>query len=228
MSNLTYRRGQAEWALWRYFTLGRGGAGDGPASAFKARIKKLLDLDREQAGAPLRVKGRAFSEPGDHAWRHDAAFEPFDVFCLALALDLIDAGFLQAEAVACLRHARTELRREFNWIIKHYPAPTRARRLAKAYPKLPAYMDGRNSIADTQVFIVLAKRAITEALLDRRLSGGPVLLEPRFARGRQALLQTMSLSPSKHSVLVLEFAGAAKLIEAFLEQAPRITRARKT
>lgn len=227
MSNLTYRRGQAEWALWRYFTMGSGGAGDGPAPAFKARIKKLLDLDREQAGAPLLVEGRAFSKDGDHPWRHDAAFEPFDVFCLALALDLVDAGYLQADAVSCLRHARRELLQEFKRISKHYPAPARARRLAKDHPRLPAYRDGRNSIADTQVFMVLAKRTITEALLDRRLRSAPVVFEPSFARGRQALLEIMSLSPSKRSVLVLEFAGAAKLIEAFLERAPRITRARK-
>ena len=46
MSNVTYRRGQVEWALWRAFTLARS-PGEGPPPIFKTRIKRLLDLDRD-------------------------------------------------------------------------------------------------------------------------------------------------------------------------------------
>ena len=46
MSNVTYRRGQVEWALWRAFTLARS-SGEGPPPIFRTRIKRLLDLDRD-------------------------------------------------------------------------------------------------------------------------------------------------------------------------------------
>ncbi|HRO03280.1 MAG TPA: hypothetical protein PLS69_06715 [Terricaulis sp.] len=228
MSNITYRRGQAEWALWRLFTMGRGPLPEDPPHAFKARIKKLLDLDREQAGASIATPGRAFGDTKAKTQARDAAFEAFDVFCLALALDLVDAGYLQAEAVAVLRCSRLELRKEFHRISKLHPPPSRARSLSKDYPKLPNYVDGAAEIADAQVFLILSKRTVAEALPSLRGAPHSVVLAPRLVRGRTALMRAMSLSFSKRSELVLEIAGAAKLIEGFLIRAPLITRARKT
>ncbi len=46
MSNAdSYRRGQVEWALWRFFLQGRQ-AGTKPPKVFLTRIKRLLELDR--------------------------------------------------------------------------------------------------------------------------------------------------------------------------------------
>lgn len=225
MSNITYRRGQAEWALWQ---LARSGRSHAPASIpaeFLARIKKLLDLDRGHARKELKSKVQAFVDTGRGRSSRDAEFESFDVFCLAIALDLVDAGLLQTEAIHLIRECRAELQDEFEWIIEHYPPATRAPRLAKDYPDLPSYEDKGSRIADTSVFMITRKMALTETLAKN--IDEPAIVAPRFADGRIALAETLSLSPLVRSVLVIEIAGTAKLIEAFLARAPRITRARK-
>ena len=55
MSNLIYKRGQIEWALWRSFRP-LGSRDDGPPPIFKTRIKRLLDLDRELDVSQVAVK----------------------------------------------------------------------------------------------------------------------------------------------------------------------------
>lgn len=228
MSNITYRRGQADWALWQLFRLGSGGAPESVPRGFCARIKKLLDLDRGQAGLNLPVPGHAFGKHKQERTSRDAQFTSFDVFCLGVALDLLDAGFLQTDAVAFIRGARVKLQKEFHLIITHYPPVTRARRLAKDHPRLPSFVENGTRIADTRVYLATRKRELTEV---RSMPGkvrGPYMTEPEFAHGRDELQNhLMSLSPYARSALVLEFGSTAKLIEAFLDRAPTINRARK-
>ncbi len=225
MSNITYRRGQAEWALWQLARSGRPGARASIPPEFLARIKKLLDLDRGHARKELAAKEQAFADAGRERASRDAEFESFDVFCLAVALDLVDAGFLQTEAIELVRTCRSQLHDEFEWIVEHYPPVTRARRLAKDHPDLPFYEENGACIADTSVYMITRKIALTETLVKK--SPSAAIVAPHFADGRAALAQTLSLSPLARSALVIEIAGTAKLIEGFLARAPRITRARK-
>lgn len=228
MSNLTYRRGQADWALWQVFRLGSG-APEAIPPAFSARIKKLLDLDRDQTGVKLAVAGRAFTDASRRRSGRDAEFEVFDIICLALALDLLDAGFQQTDAVNLIRSARSKLLTEFNRISAFYPASTRGRHLAKDHPKLPAIVERGTRIADTNVYLVTRKFELTETRALQAKQHDALIKEPTFARGREALHQQMlSLSPFSRSLLVVEFAHTAKLTEGFLARAPLINRARKT
>ena len=71
MSNLTYKRGQVEWALWRAFTMARS-PDDGPPPIFKTRIKRLLDLDRDLDAATFGA-----SPPCDFAFVAPAAITGF-------------------------------------------------------------------------------------------------------------------------------------------------------
>jgi hypothetical protein len=90
LSNITYKRGQVEWALWRAFTLARS-PGDGPPPIFKTRIKRLLDLDRDLDAAAFGASPPcdfAFVAPAEGGSGVEAQYTAFDVFCLALALDL--------------------------------------------------------------------------------------------------------------------------------------------
>ena len=228
MSNITYRRGQAEWALWQVFRLGSGARETMPP-AFSARIKKLLDLDRDQSGVKLAIAGRAFSDADKRRSGRDAEFDSFDVFCLALALDLLDAGFQQIDAVNLIRSARDKLRAEFNRISALYPASTRGRHLAKHHPRLPAFVERGARIADTKVYLITRKFELAETRPLLAKQRDALIKEPAFARGREALQQhMMSLSPFSRSLLVVEFAHTAKLIEGFLARAPIVNRARKS
>ena len=77
------------------------------------RIKRLLDSDRDfWAPERPRLERVRRSVPGEGRGI-EAAFAPFDVFCLAVALDLLDVGFKQGEIVVVMRHLRPRLERWF-------------------------------------------------------------------------------------------------------------------
>ena len=90
-----YKRGQVEWALWRFFLQGRQ-VGPEQQKVFLTRIKRLLELDRgEDLGAKTETPHArfAFADAAPEGKGTDADFRPFNAFCLALALDLLDTGF---------------------------------------------------------------------------------------------------------------------------------------
>ena len=62
MSNAdSYRRGQVEWALWRFFLQGRQ-AGSESKKVFLTRIKRLLELDRgEDLGETTEIPHARFA-----------------------------------------------------------------------------------------------------------------------------------------------------------------------
>src|SRR5438309_8314445 len=105
----TFKRGQVEWAIWRFFTLMRL-ASDDPPQVFLTRIKRLLETDRQDkvpAGNDYQPPARyAFSSAESEGQGIDAVFTSFDAFCLALALDLADFGFKPSEIVFLLRYLR--------------------------------------------------------------------------------------------------------------------------
>ncbi len=106
MSNAdSYKRGQVEWALWRFFLQGRQ-VGPEQQKVFLTRIKRLLELDRgEDLGAKTETPHArfAFADVAPEGKGTDVDFRPFNAFCLALALDLLDTGFKQSEIVFLLR-----------------------------------------------------------------------------------------------------------------------------
>src|SRR5436309_2059843 len=97
-----FKRGQIEWAIWRFLTHLRR-ASDDPPAVFLTRIKRLLETDRHDkvpASQHHRPPARyAFSSAQSEGQGVDAAFTPFDVFTLALALELVDLGFKPSEIV---------------------------------------------------------------------------------------------------------------------------------
>ena len=144
MSNVTYRRGQVEWALWRAFTLARS-SGEGPPPIFRTRIKRLLDLDRDLDVSVFGAKPPcpfAFVEPSEGGSGTEAHYAAFDAFCLALALDLLDVGFKQGEIVYLMRHLRESLEDRFPDLLRRPSLIDRQRNLAKMHPKLPRLEGG--------------------------------------------------------------------------------------
>src|SRR5438067_10203214 len=122
----TFKRGQVEWAIWRFFTLLKS-APAGPPKVFLTRIKRLLETDRHDKVPTGRdykpFAACAFSSAESEGQGVDAAFTPFDAFCLALALDLVDLGFKPSEIVFLLRHLRPELEGQFDTISQEPPPP---------------------------------------------------------------------------------------------------------
>ncbi len=226
MSNPTFKRGQVEWALWRAFTLHRAHA-DTPPQIFKTRIKRLLDLDREEG-----ADRHAFVAPVNGSGV-EAAFAPFDAFCLGVALDLLDVGFKQGEIVLVMRHLRPDLETWFPEVLTYPSLTDRQNHLAKVHPDLPKIerSSGRAPLADARVFLILNRVELTEvfsASTGRLKTSPPVVLEPEFCSGivgLQERLQTL-MPLHRRTVIVVEITALAQAVTAFLDKAPLMPRGR--
>lgn len=234
MGNETYKRGQVEWALWRAFTLARGQS-DGPPPIFKTRIKRLLDLDREagpdQVGADAPAS-HAFVAPAGGGSGVETPFAALDVFCLGLALDLLDVGFKQSEIVQVMRHLRADLDAWFPRLIARPSLIDRQNRLAKSHPDLPVIeRSGRAPLVDARVFLVLNRIEMTEVLSAPGIAareGQPVFLVPEFCAGLCGLQERLGVLMPMHrrTVIVVEIAALAQAVTALLGKAPLVPRGR--
>lgn len=233
LSNVTYKRGQVEWALWRAFTLARS-PGDGPPPIFRTRIKRLLDLDRGLDAAGLGSSPPspfAFVEPAEGGSGVEAQYTPFDAFCLAIALDLLEVGFKQGEIVLLMRHLRDMLAEWFDDLLKRPSLIDRQSHLAKHHPSLPALerSDGRTPIADARVFLILNRIEMTELMpAMQSRPGQAVFLEPEVCEGIARLQQRLDALMPHHrrTVITTEIATTAQAVATFLDAAPLVPRGR--
>ncbi len=215
MAEKTYGRGQVEWALWCSFARVRFNTRDVP-QIFRTRIKRLLEIDRD-----LDLKDAEVSPKADYAFAPppsaetgDAAYTAIDAFCLAIALDLLDAGFKQAEIVYLMRYLRPELQKRFPNLLAPPSLISRQRYRAQDYPDLPSYEDRGRSYADRRLFVILQKVELTEIIpaASRRRHAGPVSLEPVFGAGVTALgAKLHDIMPNhRRTVMVLEVTATAR------------------
>jgi len=223
-----YRRGQVEWALWRFSTLDLPG-GDEPLSAFRARVKHLLQLDRSGA----LFASTEFCPPVAHAlsWGQslktgiDAYFSAFDAFCLAIALDLLRAGFKQSEVLLLIGHLRPRLGKPFADILENPPAFRSRLRLANR----PEPKDEGGD--DRRVFLVIQRVECSEAFPAFTTTGkqnpGAIFREPLFCLGIQELgAELGKMDHLFRRAIVLEIAHMAARVAEFLDQAPYVKRGR--
>ncbi|WP_170607042.1 hypothetical protein [Ruegeria arenilitoris] len=231
MSNQTFGRGQAEWALWKSFTVGRSASDDVP-KVFRTRVKRLLDVDREhdfaEASDPPPVRWSFVAPPEESG--AEAAYTSIDVFCLAIGLDLLDAGFKQSEIVFLMRYLRPELEARLPGLVERPSLHARQRYKPEVDPSRPTFgADGRRYL-DARQFVVLSKIELREIVPQARARAQktPLFLEPDFCDGIEALSAVLSdAMPNRRRVVtVLELTATAQAVSAFLEQAPSIRRGR--
>ena len=231
MSNEIYGRGQVEWALWQSFTIGRG-APDTVPQVFRTRVKRLLDVDRTsdfvEASDPPPVRW-SFVPPPEEAGA-EAAYAPIDVFCLAIGLDLLDAGFKQSEIVYLMRYLRPDLEARMPGLVKRPSLLARKLYRPDADPALPTYTEQGKTFADPRQFVVLSKIELREIVPQgkARAQKTPLILAPAFCDGIVALGAYLGETmPSRRRVVtVLELAATAQAVDAYLQQAPAIRRGR--
>lgn len=202
-----FQRSQVEQALWAWFS---GAASDAPA-VFLGRIKKLLDLDFARtvlAGVTGIVTARhAFHDHKPRGKGSETQYSPFDAFCLAIGLELLDLGFKQAEVVFLLRHIRGDLVRQFANILRNPPA-------------------GRmQQESDNRMFMSVGK----VELVERTASPGskPLILKPQFARGLEAANGLIDhLGYSDRKTILIEIGNTAVLICNELSKSPAARKGR--
>lgn len=234
MSNVAYKRGQVEWALWRAVPLSRGTT-DLPSPIFKTRIKRLLDLDRDLDVTALGARPAsdfAFVAVTDGGSGVEAQYASFDVFCIAIALDLLDIGFKQGEIVYLMRHLRDTLEDWFEELIRRPSLNDRQLRLAAKFPNLPIIVrPGKPPLADARVFLILNRIEMTELLPVAKVKGKgltAVFHEPLVCQGIVQLQERLgALMPlHRRTVIAMEIAAVAQAVDAFLAIAPLVPRGR--
>lgn len=214
MEQRSFGRGQMEWALWRAI-LGAKWNKQPVPQIFLTRIKRLLEIDRDPTlieGVEKPPKAAYAFAPPPHA-SGESGYTLADAVSLAIALDLLDAGFKQREIVFRMRYLRPDLDKRLSTILDRRSPMTR----------LPTR-------GDTRSFIVLGQVEMTELypLLAKRGFNHPILLEPVFCDGLENLSQHLAkLMPLQRRVTALiEIAGIAHGVAAALDQAPLIRRGR--
>jgi hypothetical protein len=231
-SNLSrYKRSQVEHAIWRMLTSQNPGAGD-PSPVFLTRIKRILEEDRAAkliTGLDTDVAPFAFADEASPGRGGDAAFTPFDAFCLALALDLVNAGYKPSEVIVLLRLFRPYLVEQFDEI-RRTPRPD-GRQRERPREGLPSFWDKSGEWADGRVYMVVRKVELKEVVPGRSgATNAPGYVEPTFCRGLEALSEELGRmgigDGSYRQALVLELAYLAVRLNAFLEKAPLTHRGR--
>lgn len=229
MLNVRYGRGQAEWALWKSFTYGRSSSGEVP-KVFKTRVKRLLDVDRTSdfadVSAPPSVRW-SFVAPPDEAGG-EAAYTEVDVFCLAVGLDLTDAGFKQSEVVYLLRYLRPELEARMSGLVQRPSLISRKNHLP--VPNLPTQTKNGKTFADARLFVVIGKIEIRDNLPAGKASQhkAPLFLEPEYCDGVEELSAILgdAMPDRRRVVTVVELTSTAQSVVEFLSKAPSIRRGR--
>ncbi len=231
-TEVTYRRGQVEWALWRWFADMQGG--ELPPKPFLTRIKRLLEIDRSDSvprGAEaVPVVRFTFIDQVPANKGTDVEFSAFNAFCLALGLDMLDAGFNQSEVVFVLRYIRNDLKQEYERALKRPPTP-RTFALAKDMPDLPSFEERGISRADPRIFMVLNKVELVERLPTwkaKGTKGAPLISKPVFRYGIEALRDELhGLDYNHRRAFVFEIAHTAVIVTDLLKRAPVIKRGRR-
>ena len=222
-----YRRGQVEWALWKFSTLDLP-SGDEPMSAFRARVRHLLQLDSSGVlfaqGEPPAQYVLAASGEG-RGTGVDTPFTAFDAFCLAIALDLVRAGFKQREVHVLMAHLRFRLEGPFQEIIKNPP------RFRSRIDRKADSSRNEESGPDRRVFLLIDRVEMSEAFpilaTINPNNRGVIFSEPVLSRGIDELSHKLGkMDHLFRRAIVLEIAHMAARLAEFLDQAPDVKRGR--
>lgn len=227
----TYKRNQLEWALWRLFR-SEPSTQDQPPAVFRNRIKRLLEIDRDVERfeeSELLTRRFVFFGEEPQGRGSEARFSAFNVFTMALALDLLDTGFKQAEIVFLLRHTLERFETAYRIIQRNPPDPPNLI-AASDRPNAPVYLVNGIECADCRVFVVLEKVELTEttpSAAKSRRNKMPILIEPKVCRGIGELTTELDqMGPDFRKTVVLELANLAVLVDEWLVKAPLVLRGR--
>lgn len=217
-----FSRGQITWAIWGLFTndLPRITVEKIPTK-FKARIKNLLELDWTK-DLPRNAEGYAFGSDIPSGSGNDVGYMPRDVFCLAIAMDLVDSSLKPSDVVLFLRYIRKRLVAEYERISEIKPN-FEIDLLAKDKPELPSYSNKGKLYVDFRSFLVVRNLVVKEAFKLLKGHRDAVFLEPTFCQGLDALHEEQkAFGYHYRKAVVVELSRTVQLINEFLPLAPEL------
>lgn len=211
-----YKRNQVEEALWRLFA--QEAPGSQPDKVFRTRIKRLLELDRKEAGEGQPL---VFVDAVPEGQGKDVPYTLFNVFCLGIGLSLVDCGFKQGEVTFLLQHVRHHLE-EAERVIRSSPPAPRQYLLPQDRPDAPTFKDKDVVWADCRVFMIFRKVEIKESMpgLSAEAREKPVIADFYLLKGVSGLSPFLDkLGFGRRQMIILEVAEMYVLLESYLEDA---------
>ena len=168
------------------------GPQDSQQSRLPSRIKKLLDLDRMLAAEATRGTARAFTDHAGLKQGVDAAYTHFNAFCLALGLELLEAGFKQSEVVLWIRLTRRTLETEYPRILREHLAGTAPEGEPLPLPnkKDRCYMMVENILSDDSF------QELKPTPTSRKSGAKAVAILPKFFYGTRELAEALDRTPT--------------------------------
>ncbi len=219
MNVVYYKRNQVDGALWRVFAPNRVA----PVSRkFLTRVKRLLELDRGSGGSGV---GYAFFDTAPTGLGSETQYSSFNVFCMALGLDLLDSGYKQSEIVYLLQQIRPDLERQYQLVQRRPPVPS-SHVLAEDRSAGPTYEHKGTTMADCSRFMLIRKVEMSE-LLPPSAGQEPVFMMSEFFPGRARLSRRLAkFGIDERLALIVEIAELAVVVARTLEETPARRRGR--
>jgi hypothetical protein len=220
----TFRRNQVEHALWKFATFDRQ-AHHEPNSAFKARVKHLLNLNQSgiifqrDKNAPKVARPLGDSSPAGTGT--DAEFTVTDTVCLGLALDMLRAGFKQQEVLLLLGYLRRPLEETIIPEVLRSPPE-----FVPVWPKKKI----QSVEQDRRVFLVLHRVESSEefAAFNPKRQSVPIYKEPRICKGVSELSAVLAdMNHVLWRAIVFEIGYLVAGISQFLSEVPPAKRGRR-
>ena len=236
MTNQTYGRGQIENALWRTFApfdKNIKNLSDEGGSAFRTRIRRLLEIDRTggfEAADGATIAEYAFA-PAPETEGGALAFETRDVFRLAVALEFLALGFKQREAVELVYYLRGDLDALLKRSFFSYEIEPDNPLLPDRYPRLPKVVVGDIVYRDPRIYLLVKSAELEE--IDFEFKGktakkkrAPVFMMVDGLPALQETIGRLSLRTFR-SMTVVELAYLAQRVTSTLQNSQPIRRGRK-
>lgn len=243
-----WRRGQMEYALWRYYATYKNRGADPDRlttslpSVFTSRIKKMLNMDRIPKLTAWETKLEdqwAFYDSAGEGTGSEEQFSVLHAFMMGLALDLLNDGMKHSDAIFLLKHERPRMQKIFDEIYncKGVVAPVngtmRQRLRFEDFPNAEPIWTKHDSApsADFTVWMLVRRSEMYEVyptlpdeFSDEKV---PFFMESNFVFGLEDLKKEIfvHLNSYRH-VLIIELADLALTLPKFLEEAPRRDRGR--
>ncbi|MGO4386814.1 hypothetical protein AB4Y85_04700 [Microvirga sp. 2YAF29] len=198
----------------------------------RARLKRLLDLDRKRpTGQRLFDERYAFYSTEAPGTGHEVLFSSYEVFALWVGLKLLAGGLPQGRVVFLMRYHRAALEREHVRIT----AVDRAVLFARSESLTEnAGTDHRETLVregrlvehiDDMTFLAVQADSDSRMVTKRTLRDGR---PTNIVQGGDELLRFMELAGfARHTVLLVELANPAYRLDYWLTQTPPARRGRR-
>jgi hypothetical protein len=208
-------RNQIEEGLWKYLSSvsnwgNQNGIPEVP-QVFKSRVKKLLNLDRNNGNE----KGVwVFYDSIGGGTGTQELYSDFHVFNMAIALNMLSTGFKQSEIIFFLQHIQDALKENYG-IIRSGDSIA------------PICGTNRNCIENAIPVFMLINRVEMQEMWPGSDTNGPIIMAPYFVKGTKDLQKEISTKPNLYTAfIIIEIADAALSLPDILESIPAAKRGR--